>query len=290
MDKIIDVKQIVADIKETILKRVDYLKSEEIVPKLAVILANDDEASKLYVSKKDQLCKELGVEQITYTYDSNVNQDDILNKIDELNDDDTINAILVQMPLFKHLDAEEIIMAINPDKDVDGFHPNNLGKIVAGYKVTYPATPKGIIKILDSIGETIEGKRAVIVGRSIIVGKPVAHMLMNRGATITICHRKTVDLGDATRKADILVVATGVPKLITESMVKQGAIVIDVGVNRVDGKVVGDVDFDGVLKRAKYITKVPGGVGLTTVVCMVENVVELTERQNNIKSPVLDKK
>ncbi|MEG2712442.1 MAG: tetrahydrofolate dehydrogenase/cyclohydrolase catalytic domain-containing protein [Clostridia bacterium] len=285
MDKIINVKEIVARLKEGLKKRVENIKLEaEITPKLAVILANDSAASKLYVKKKSQLCDELGIEQETYEIGNDVEEEEVLNLIEKLNQDDSVDGILVQMPLYKHLNVEEVLLAIDPSKDVDALHPYNIGRCVAGYKVVKPCTAKGVITILDELKEPIEGKNVVIVGRSILVGKPLSYMFLERNATVTVCHSKTVDIGDMTRKADILVVATGVPSLIKEDMVKQGAIVIDVGINKLaNGKIVGDVDIDNVLKRVRLITPVPGGVGLTTVLSLMQNLVELTEENYGVK-------
>jgi len=201
-----------------------------------------------------------------------------LELIEKLNNDKTVHGILVQLPIYNHLDTSEILEAISPSKDVDGFHPVNIGKIMQGTGGIAPCTPKGVMTILEELGIEIEGKKATVVGRSIIVGRPMGALLLNKGATITTCHSKTTNLKEHTKNADILVVAVGKPHLVTEEMVKEGAIVIDVGINRVDGKLIGDVDTENVAKKAKYITPVPGGVGLTTVYTLMENVVELAEK------------
>jgi len=224
------------------------------------------------------MCEELGILEEEYDFDENVTQTDILELIEKLNNDKTVHGILVQLPIYNHLDTSEILEAISPSKDVDGFHPVNIGKIMQGTGGIAPCTPKGVMTILEELGIEIEGKKATVVGRSIIVGRPMGALLLNKGATITTCHSKTTNLKEHTKNADILVVAVGKPHLVTEEMVKEGAIVIDVGINRVDGKLIGDVDTENVAKKAKYITPVPGGVGLTTVYTLMENVVELAEK------------
>ncbi len=281
MGKIVDVKKIVENKKKELKEKVKELKSKNIYPKLAVILANSEESSKIYVGKKQQMCSELGIEDVEYVFDENVTTTDILDLIERLNNDSTVHGILVQLPLFKHLDENMIISKISPKKDVDGFHPENLGKILIGKEDGLIAcTPKGIMGIIDSLNEEIVGKNAVVVGRSIIVGKPISQLLLSRGATVTTCHSKTSNLEKHTKMADILVVATGVPHLITASMVKKGAIVVDGGITRVDGKIFGDVDTENVVKKAKYITPVPGGVGRTTVISLMENVIKIAENEN----------
>lgn len=279
MGQKIDVKAIVESNKEVLSRKIKKLSENNITPKLAVILANDDDASKLYVSKKKKLCDELGILQKEYILDKIVTTEDILNIINELNNDESVDGILVQLPLFKHLNEERIIDAISPAKDVDGFHPLNLGKLFIGKETITSCTPKGIMTILDNLGVDLVGKNAVVVGRSVIVGKPMAHLLLKRGATVTICHSKTKDLSSHTKNADVLVVATGVPGLITKDMVKPNSIIIDVGINKVDGKVVGDVKTDEVQEVVEYITPVPGGVGITTVLSLVENLVDIASKK-----------
>lgn len=279
---LIDVKKIVDNKKSDLKKRVEKLNEKGISPKLAVILANDVDASKIYVRKKREMCKELGIEEIEYMLDTKVTTKDILEIISRLNEDDTIFGILVQLPLYKHLDERKILESISPKKDVDGFHPLNIGKLVMGNEGIIACTPKGIMSIINSTGIDITSKTAVVVGRSIIVGKPISQLLLNKDATVITCHSKTKNLKKYTKMADILVVATGVPHLITKDMVKNGALVIDVGINRVNGKIIGDVDTDNVLDVAKYITPVPGGVGITTVVSLLENLVEMAEKRRDI--------
>ncbi len=286
METIIDVKSIVDIKKEEIKHKVKELSKKKIYPKLAVILANNEDSSKVYIGKKRKMCEELGIEDVEYIFDEKVTMEELLVLIERLNQDNTVDGILVQLPIFKHLDEKKVLNAISPLKDVDGFHPQNLGKLVGNQKDgIIPCTPKGIMMIIDALNDIeIEGKNAVVIGRSIIVGKPMAELLLNRNATVTICHSKTADLKSYTKNADILVVATGVAGLITKSMVKKDAIVIDVGINRVEGKLCGDVKTKEVATRVKYITPVPGGVGLTTVVSLMDNVVKIASRK------VIDKK
>lgn len=284
MGEKINVKDIVRRKKEELKDKVESLKKLGIQPKLAVVLASEDEASKIYVGKKRKMCEELGIEQEEYIFDSSVTTEKVVDIVEKLNQDNSVNGILVQLPLFKYLDMDKILDTISDKKDVDGFHPLTLGKLFIGEKETFiPCTPKGIMTILDDIGTDYEGKHAVIVGRSRIVGKPISQILLKRGATVTICHSKTQDISIYTRQADILVVAVGKPHIVTKDMIKPGAIVVDVGINRVNGKIIGDVDTDNSLKVCSKITPVPGGVGLTTVLSLLENVVQATIEQNNIK-------
>ncbi len=281
MGEKINVKEIVARKKEELKKKVEELKKEGINPKLAVILASEDEASKIYVGKKRKMCEELGIEQVEYILDSSKTTEDVVDIVEMLNNDKSVNGILVQLPLYKHMDMDEVLDSISDKKDVDGFHPLTLGKLFIGEKETFiSCTPKGIMTILDDIGVECEGKHAVIVGRSRIVGKPISQLLLKRGATVTICHSKTKDISVFTKQADILVAAVGRPHIITKNMIKPGAIVVDVGINRVDGKILGDVDTEGALEICDKITPVPGGVGLTTVLSLLQNVVQAAIEQN----------
>ncbi len=283
MGEKINVKDIVKRKKEELKQKVESLKKRGIQPKLAVILASEDEASKIYVGKKRKMCDELGIEQVEYIFDKSVTTEKIVDTVKKLNSDKTVNGILVQLPLFKHIDMDKVLDTISDKKDVDGFHPLTLGKLFIGEKETFiSCTPKGIMTILDDIKTEYEGKHAVIVGRSRIVGKPISQLLLKRGATVTVCHSKTKDISIYTKQADILVAAVGKPHIITENMIKPGAIVIDVGINRVDGKILGDVDTENALKVCSKITPVPGGVGLTTVLSLLENVVQAAQEQNNI--------
>src|SRR5574344_385900 len=281
--QLIDVKKIVEDKKENLKKRVKELNKKGINPKLAVILANDLDASKIYVRKKREMCAELGVEEIEYMLDKDIDTTKVLEIIDRLNKDEMVYGILVQLPIFKHLDEKRILEAILPSKDIDGFHPLNIGKLVMNQDGIIPCTPKGIMSIIQSTGIDITSKTAVVVGRSIIVGKPVSQLLLNENATVITCLSKTKNLKKYTKMADILVVATGVPHLISKDMVKKGALVIDVGINRIEGKVIGDVDTKEVLEVAKYVTPVPGGVGITTVISLLENLVEMAEKSEESK-------
>lgn len=277
MGDIINVKEIVERKKQDLKEKIGNLKQGGVIPKLVVIHANQDEASNIYISKKRKMCEELGILEEEYDFDENVKQEEILELLDKLNKDESVHGILVQLPIYNHLDSKEILETISPKKDVDGFHPINIGKLMQGVGGVVPCTPKGVMTILDELNIDIEGKNATVIGRSIIVGRPMASLLLNKGATVTTCHSKTTDLKEHTKNADILVVAVGVPHLVTEDMVKENAIVIDVGINRIDGKLIGDVDTENVAKKVKYITPVPGGVGLTTVYTLMENLIELTE-------------
>ncbi|MCD6183897.1 MAG: bifunctional methylenetetrahydrofolate dehydrogenase/methenyltetrahydrofolate cyclohydrolase FolD, partial [Thermovirga sp.] len=235
-------------------------------------------ASKVYVGQKEKACKEVGFESFLYRLPEETTQQELLELVAKLNEDPKVHGILVQLPLPKHLNETEVIEAIRPEKDVDGFHPMNLGKLVAGLPCTVPCTPKGIMYLLEYYGIEIEGKNAVVVGRSNIVGKPVAHLLLQKNATVTICHSRTKNLEAITQEADILVVAAGRPHFITQHMVKKGAVVVDVGINRLESGLVGDVDFDGVRMKASWITPVPGGVGPMTIAMLLQNTLEMYER------------
>ena len=275
---LIDVKKIVEDKKFNLKKQVLDLKRRGIIPKLAVILANDLDSSRIYVRKKREMCSEIGIEEVEYMLDSDTTTDKVLEIIERLNNDDSIHGILVQLPVFKHLDERRILEAISPKKDIDGFHPLNIGKLIMGSPNIVACTPRGIMSIIDSTGVDLTSKIAVVVGRSIIVGKPISALLLNRDATVITCHSKTKNLKKYTKMADVLIVAAGVPHLITKDMVKNGALVVDVGINRIAGKVVGDVDTENVLDVAKFVTPVPGGVGTTTVISLLENLVDMIKK------------
>lgn len=275
---LIDVRKIVEDKKFNLKKQVLDLKRRGIIPKLAVILANDLDSSRIYVRKKREMCSEIGIEEVEYMLDSDTTTDKVLEIIERLNNDDSIHGILVQLPVFKHLDERRILEAISPKKDIDGFHPLNIGKLIMGSPNIVACTPRGIMSIIDSTGVDLTSKTAVVVGRSIIVGKPISALLLNRDATVITCHSKTKNLKKYTKMADVLIVAAGVPHLITKDMVKNGALVVDVGINRIDGKVVGDVDTENVLDVAKFVTPVPGGVGITTVISLLENLVDMIKK------------
>ena len=281
MAEFLDGKTISQKIKEGLKKEVEELKKNGIVPKLAVIMIGDDPSSKIYVRNKSIACNEIGIEYEEYLLNENITMDELLALIDKLNKDDSVNGILLQSPIPRGLDINEAFKSIDPKKDVDGFNPVNVGKLCLGQDSFISCTPYGIIKLLEEYGIQIEGKDAVVVGRSNIVGKPMMQCLLNKNATVTICHSKTIKLERVTKKADILVVAVGKPKFITADMVKEGAIVIDVGINRgEDGKLCGDVDFDEVSKIASYITPVPGGIGPMTIAMLMNNIVKAARMQN----------
>ena len=277
--EIIDGKKIANKLLEDIKQKVDELEKK---PGLAVILANDNPASKIYVSSKEKKAAELGFESYSYKFDKSVSQNEIIQTIKELNKNPEVNGILVQLPLFEHLNKDEIIQTINPEKDVDGFHPVNVGLLNGKLRANaIPCTPKGIIKLLKAYNINIEGKNALVIGRSNIVGKPIAALLTNENATVTLAHSKTKNLKEHAKEADIIISATGKPNLIKADMVKKGAVVIDVGITKnSEAKLEGDVDFKNVKKVAKYITPVPGGVGPMTVACLMENTLELYMLQN----------
>ncbi len=248
-------------------------------PGLATILVGDDPASHLYVKSKQKACDAAGIYIDDSKLPANTSQSDLLALISQKNADPKIHGILVQLPLPKHIDSKVILDAVSAQKDADGFHPYNFGRLVEGSPIFEACTPKGVIKMIESTGVSIEGKRAVVLGRSNIVGKPLALMLLHRNATVTICHSKTKDLAAVCREAELLLVAIGKPKFVTADMVREGALVIDVGTNRLpDGKVVGDVDFEGVSQKAGWISPVPGGVGPMTIAMLRDNTVESAKR------------
>ncbi len=275
MAEILDGKKLAKKIKEDLKKEVEELKENGIFPKLAVIMVGNDPASKVYVRNKSIACQEVGIDYEEYLLDDNTTMDELLGLINKLNEDDSINGILLQSPIPKGLDINEAFRTIDPKKDVDGFNPCNVGKLCLGQDAFVSCTPYGIIKLLEEYGIDIEGKDAVVVGRSNIVGKPMMQCLLNKNATVTICHSKTIKLDKVTKKADILVVAIGKSNFITKDMVKEGAIVVDVGINRgEDGKLSGDVDYNEVSQIASYITPVPGGVGPMTIAMLMHNIVK----------------
>jgi methylenetetrahydrofolate dehydrogenase (NADP+)/methenyltetrahydrofolate cyclohydrolase len=283
--KIIDGAQIAAAMRSELKDQVAKLKKKGIVPGLGVILVGQDPASQSYVTAKERACEELGIYSDDNRLPEDASQQKLLALIERMNNDPKINGILVQLPLPKHLDESEVLLAISPDKDVDGFHPTNIGKMVAGRKAFLPCTPHGVIQLLLRSGVKIEGANVVIVGRSNIVGKPLANMLIQKAptgnATVTVCHTRTKDLASHTRRADILIAAAGRANTITADMVKDGVVVIDVGVNRIEDatrkkgyRLVGDVDFEAVKEKASLITPVPGGVGPMTITMLLYNTVE----------------
>ena len=274
MGIIISGTKLAATRKETLKQAIAEAKLKyDRVPRLAVILVGDDVGSISYVKGKEKAALEVGINITTYHYEDSITEKELEDKIISLNHDNTVDGILVQLPLPKHIKQEKIIDLISPNKDVDGFHPYNVASLYLKHEGILPCTPKGVIALLDSKNISIEGKRAVVVGRSNIVGMPLAKMLLDRNATVTICHSKTKDLKEITKEADILIACLGKAKFITGDMVKDGVTVIDVGINRdkETNKLCGDVDFDSVYPHAAYITKVPGGVGPMTICCLLEN-------------------
>ena len=283
MARILSGKEFAARIKEDAARGITELKAAGVLPRLAVIIVGSDPASEVYVRNKQRTCDELGIRSDHIALPAETTKEELLACIEELNVDPEVHGILVQLPLPAQIaeDEEEILSHIDPRKDVDGFHPVNVGHLVLGAPGLRPCTPAGCIRMLDYAGIPIEGAHAVIIGRSNIVGKPMAHLLLERNATVTICHSRTQNLAAIARTADILVAAVGRPHFVTADMVKEGATVIDVGINRIaPKKLVGDVDFDGAAAVAGAITPVPGGVGLLTVAMLMENVVQAAKAQN----------
>ena len=276
--KILDGKVLSAEIREQVSRRVEALKQRGVTPGLAVILVGDDPASEIYVRNKGKGCEETGMLSRTVKMDASVTQEALEAEIDRLNTDPAIHGILVQLPLPRHLDEQAALAKILPEKDVDGFHLINAGRLMTGSEGVIPCTPKGALYMIRSTGEELSGKEAVVIGRSNIVGKPMAMLLMRENCTVTVCHSRTKDLAEHTRRADILVAAVGKAGFVTADMVKPGAIVIDVGINRVDGKVCGDVDFEHVKEKAGWITPVPGGVGKMTIAMLLSNTADAAER------------
>ncbi len=260
-------------------ERVDALKAKGKTIGLSVILVGENPASQVYVRNKGKACEALGIRGDTILLPEQTTQEELEALIEKLNRDETVDGILVQLPLPKHLNEAKALRLIAPEKDVDGFHIENAGKLFTGQEGVIACTPKGMIAMLKAWNVPLSGKEAVVIGRSNIVGKPVAMLLLNENCTVTICHSRTVDLAAHTRRADILIAAVGKPRFVTADMVKPGAAVVDVGINRVDGKVVGDVDFESVEKVAGYISPVPGGVGKMTICMLMENVIEAAERK-----------
>lgn len=279
MTTLIEGKIVAKNILDTLAVDIAGLEKK---PSLAVIIVGDDPASKIYVNLKKKKAQELGIISQVIEMEKSVSEQELLEQIELLNNDSSVNAILVQMPLPEHINPVNVIEKINPLKDVDCFHPYNIGRIATGNSpYVYPCTPRGIFRLLEFYNISVEGKHAVVVGRSNIVGRPVAQMLLNKNATVTICHSKTKNLGDITKTADILISAAGCPALIKKDMVKDGAVVIDVGINRKDdGRLCGDVDFENVKEKASYITPVPGGVGPMTICSLMCNTVDLFRLQN----------
>lgn len=291
--QIIDGKQVAADMRAELKEKVAELKTQGVTPGLAVVLVGDDPASKSYVTAKERACEEIGIYSNDNRLAADTSEEDLLTLIDKLNKDSKVNGILVQLPLPKHIDEDKVLLAIDPAKDVDGFHPVNVGKMVVGQDAYLPCTPHGVIQLLLRSNVKLEGAEVVVVGRSNIVGKPVANMLIQKSptgnATVTVCHTRTKNMAEHVRRADIVIAAAGWPNTVTADMVKDGAVVIDVGVNRVEDatkkrgyRLVGDVDFEGVKEKASLITPVPGGVGPMTITMLLYNTVQSAE--NTISS------
>lgn len=281
MAVIINGKEVSASIRQKLkVETEEFVAEHGYAPGLAVIIVGEDPASQVYVNNKHKACLEVGFVSEVYRLPQDTQMKELLALVDKLNADEKIHGILCQLPLPKHLNEEQVILRINPDKDVDAFHPINTGKIMIGNNNFVPCTPAGVMKLIESTGTDICGKECVVVGRSNIVGKPQAMLLLQKNGTVTICHSKTKDLKAVTKRADILVVAVGIPNFITGDMIKEGAIVMDVGINRTaEGKLTGDVDFESAEKVASYITPVPGGVGPMTITMLLENTLTAAKIQ-----------
>lgn len=277
--EIISGKIMSEEIRSDIRTRVEKLKNEyDYVPGLSVILVGDDPASEIYVNNKGKGCTEVGIRSETIRMPAETTQEELIGTIRRLNDDHSVNGILVQLPLPRHINENTVLAEIVPEKDVDGFHLLNVGRLMTGNEGVVPCTPKGALKMIKSTGVDLNGKEAVVIGRSNIVGKPMAMLLLQENCTVTVCHSRTKNLSEHTRNADVLVVAVGKAGFVKGDMIKPGAVVIDVGINRVNGKVTGDVDFESASEVAGWITPVPGGVGKMTITMLLENTVEAAER------------
>lgn len=281
MTLVLDGKKVAAELKAAIAAEVKKLNSQKIFPTLCVIEVGDDPASKIYLRLKRNLAKELGIKEISLHFPATISQEELIAEIEKKNQDASVNGIMVQLPLPAQIDENAIIAAIDPEKDADGFHPFNQGKMWQGPSDIIPATVRGILALLDYYQIDVSGKNALVIGRSVIVGKPIASQLLNRDATVTIAHSKTKNLKELTKQADLIVSDVGKAHLITPDMIKDGAIIIDVGMNREDGKLMGDVDYDDCFAKTSAITPVPGGVGPLTVANLMKQALILTEKQNN---------
>lgn len=282
-DKIIDGKHISEALLNRISNNVAVLKSQGILPCLAVILVGEDPASQVYVKNKELACQKVGIASKAYHMPEHTAQEELESLIINLNQDTAVHGILLQLPLPKHLNEESALLKIDVNKDVDGFHIINTGKLMRGLDCIMPCTPKGIMEMLQTINYDLTGKHAVVVGRSNLVGKPLAIMLLQKNATVTICHSKTENLKAICKTADILIAAVGKPKFISSDMIKEGSVLIDVGINRVDGKLYGDIDFDTCIDKASKITPVPGGVGRMTIAVLMQNTLQACRLQNGME-------
>lgn len=283
MAVIIDGKELAKKIRANLKIECEELKKKNINSKLAVIMVGEDPASKVYVRNKSRACEDVGIKYEEYLLDSKITQKELIELIEKLNNDKTINGILLQSPIPSNLDINEAFRTISPEKDVDGFNPLNVGKLVLNQDTFVSCTPYGIMKMFEEYDIDLTGKNVVILGRSNIVGKPLIHCCLNKNATVTSCHSKTQNLAQKAKEADILISAIGKANFVTADMVKENAVVIDVGINRLDnGKITGDVDFESVKEKASYITPVPGGVGPMTIAMLMNNVIKATRRQNGM--------
>lgn len=281
MAVLIDGKELAKKIRANLKIECEELSKDGIKSKLSVIMVGNDPASKVYVRNKSRACEDVGIEYEEYLLDSNISQKELIGLITKLNQDNTVNGILLQSPIPSNLDINESFRTITPEKDVDGFNPVNVGKLVLNQDTFVSCTPYGIMKMFEEYNIDLNGKNVVILGRSNIVGKPLIHCCLNKNATVTTCHSKTQNIKEIASKADILISAIGKAHFVTEDMVKENAVVIDVGINRLDnGKITGDVDFENVKEKASYITPVPGGVGPMTIAMLMNNVIKATKRQN----------
>lgn len=281
MYKIISGKEVSLSVKQRVAEEVKELKAQGIEPCLAVLLVGDDPASKVYVNNKKKACEFCGIRSLEYILPADASQEEVIELITKLNNDKSVNGILCQLPLPKHIDEKSVLNLIKPEKDVDAFHPENVGHIMIGDFNFLPCTPAGIMEMLKSENISLDGKHCVIIGRSNIVGKPMAMLMLKENATVTVCHSHTANLKDIVKQADVIVAAVGKAKFVTADMVKDGAVIVDVGINRgEDGKLCGDVDFDGCCEKSSYITPVPGGVGPMTIATLMQNTITAAKIQN----------
>ena len=279
MAEIINGKEVAKKIRKELKEKVINLKEKGINPKLAVIMVGDDPGSQVYVRNKSKACEKVGIEFEEYLFDANTSEEVLLDTIHKLNNDSSVHGILLQSPVPKHININKAFRTISPEKDVDGFNPINVGNLSIGEDAFISCTPYGIVKLLEEYNIETEGKSTVILGRSNIVGKPMIQCMLNKNSTVTVCHSKTKNIDEVIRKADIVIAAIGKPKFVKEDMIKDGAVVIDVGINRLeDGTICGDVDYDAVSEKASYITPVPGGVGPMTIAMLLNNVVKSAEK------------